>query len=264
MKLDLMTLRFLGSERNFFYRPGSSDLGVIKQMFDDKDYDFHRLRREDEIYAYVETAIAQGKRPLIVDAGANIGASSLYFSSRFPAALVVAVEPAADNFELLEENTRGLPIRAICSAVACTDSQYAVIESEDGFWAYQTRPLRPDESAGVRGITIDEIYRETEAECFPFIVKVDIEGAEQDLFSKNVAWVAKTPIIIIELHDWLFAKKGTSRPFLAAIAGLDRDFVYIGENIFSIANNLEEFLPQRPARTALDARAHKVGRSAND
>ncbi len=30
----------------------------------------------------------------------------------------------------------------------------------------------------------------------------------------------------------------SSRSFLQCVAGLDRDFVYLGENIFSIANDL--------------------------
>jgi hypothetical protein len=70
----------------------------------------------------------------------------------------------------------------------------------------------------------------------PFLVKIDIEGAEQDLFSCNVEWIEKFPILIIELHDWLLPSQGTSRNFLKAIAPLDRDFVFFGENIFSIAN----------------------------
>ena len=69
-------------------------------------------------------------------------------------------------------------------------------------------------------------------------MKVDIEGAEKDLFRSNTEWVAVTPIIIVELHDWLLPKGGTSRPFLQCVSKLDRDFVYLGEDVYSIANDL--------------------------
>jgi hypothetical protein len=72
-------------------------------------------------------------------------------------------------------------------------------------------------------------------------VKVDIEGAEADLFSGNTEWVELTPIIIVELHDWMLPKKGTSRPFLQCISKLDRDFIYLGEDVYSIANDLQGF-----------------------
>jgi len=39
------------------------------------------------------------------------------------------------------------------------------------------------------------------------------------------------------LHDWLLPGQGTSRSFLKCMAALDRDFVHIGENVFSIRND---------------------------
>ena len=60
------------------------------------------------------------------------------------------------------------------------------------------------------------------------------------MFAANTEWVDQTPIIIIELHDWLMPGTANSRAFLQCIAGRDRDFVHIGENIFSIANNITQ------------------------
>jgi hypothetical protein len=67
-------------------------------------------------------------------------------------------------------------------------------------------------------------------------VKIDIEGFEEELFSKNTEWVDKFPLLVIELHDWMLPRDRTSAHFLTLIATLDRDFVYIGENVFSISN----------------------------
>jgi hypothetical protein len=91
----------------------------------------------------------------------------------------------------------------------------------------------------VPNVTINDIYRARGAGFFPFIVKIDIEGAERELFSDNIEWVARTPLIIIELHDWMLPKAGTAAPFLACMSRHDRDFVSRGENVYSFANDLE-------------------------
>lgn len=44
--------------------------------------------------------------------------------------------------------------------------------------------------------------------------------------------------MIIELHDWLFPRSGSSANFLRVIAAMDRDFLIGGENIFSISHQM--------------------------
>jgi hypothetical protein len=116
-----------------------------------------------------------------------------------------------------------------------------VVDPGRGEWAYRTVSIAETDrtTEAVPRVTINEIFRVHAANTFPFLIKVDIEGAEGELFSANTDWVARTPLLIIELHDWLLPKQRTSQPFLRCIAQLDRDFVYLGETIFSIANELE-------------------------
>jgi hypothetical protein len=98
----------------------------------------------------------------------------------------------------------------------------------------------------VSRVTVNDIYKSHIQGFFPFIVKVDIEGGEIDLFAAHTEWVARTPLIIVELHDWLLPKGRTAAPFLRCIAQLDRDFVCIGKNIYSIANDLDALAPPTP------------------
>ena len=70
----------------------------------------------------------------------------------------------------------------------------------------------------------------------PFLLKIDIEGAEEELFSQNTDRLAAFPLIIIELHDWMLPGRASSRPFLRWHAEQDRDFVLAGENVFSVRN----------------------------
>jgi hypothetical protein len=69
---------------------------------------------------------------------------------------------------------------------------------------------------------------------FPFIAKIDIEGAESELFSKNTDWIDQFPVVIIELHDWLLPNENSSRNFLQCVSSRARDFLYKRENIFSV------------------------------
>jgi len=239
--MDRATLNLtLGSaNRPFSFRPGTSDEGVIDQIFKQGDYNLGRLRRSPELSAFYNKIAASSKSSLIVDAGANIGASSIYFSYSFPKAQVVAIEPEPNNFNLLRTNTNGIPVECIRGALAAKPGLVGVVDTGEGFWGYRTTGT-DSMAAGqpVKCVTINELYESKSPKCAPFIVKIDIEGAESDLFSAHTEWVAATPLIIIELHDWLLPGKANSRAFLQCISSFDRDFVYIGENIFSIDNNL--------------------------
>lgn len=54
-----------------------------------------------------------------------------------------------------------------------------------------------------------------------------------------MSWIARFPLLAVDLHDWLFPGQGRSLPFLRQISQYNRDFVYLGENVFSIANPFE-------------------------
>jgi hypothetical protein len=70
-------------------RQGTSDSEVFKDIF---------VRRNYRLPVYT--------RPkLIIDGGAYVGYSSLYFSLKYPEAKIIAVEPEDSNFELLEEKS---------------------------------------------------------------------------------------------------------------------------------------------------------------
>ena len=89
----------------------------------------------------------------------------------------------------------------------------------------------------VAAITIDEVLA-VAPEAAPFILKVDIEGAEGGLFDDPAHALNDFPLVIIELHDWMMPAKETSRSFLRWHLAHDRDLFSLGENLFSIASDL--------------------------
>lgn len=245
MHLDSIKISLLHSVREVFLRPSTSDTSVVGQIFIDKAFDMSQLRRFGEIKDFLIKARRSHKRPLIIDAGANIGLTSIYFAAQCQDALIVAIEPEPSNFAMLFNNVHGLPVLPIPCALAATAHKAVIIDTGNGFWAFQTKEAdsSDDPKNMVTCVTVDEIFAEHDGEAFPFIVKVDIEGGEKELFKTNIEWIKRTPILIVELHDWLLPRERVAVPFLKAIAELDRDFVHFGENIFSISNNLEELLP---------------------
>ncbi|HTO50084.1 MAG TPA: FkbM family methyltransferase [Burkholderiales bacterium] len=221
-------------------RPGTSDIAALDQVYGARSYDLRGLRRFAEIAAIHREVAARGRRNLILDLGANIGAAARYFAQAWPASHVVAVEPAADNFELLFENTQDLDnTTALLCGIASVPGWLRIVDATAEKWTYRTERAQAQTPQAVRAVTVPELLGEysSDAGYDPFIVKIDIEGAESELFSGNVDWIDRFPVLIIELHDWLFCGQGGSGPFLRAIAARNRDFILAGENVFSIANH---------------------------
>ncbi len=223
-----------GSARDFLHRGTRADLGVLKQIFQDKDYSIDKLRRGGELVAKFNAITRAGKTPLVIDAGANIGASALWLSIAFPGAHTVCFEPESSNFELLKSNTTGLNVDLHEAAVGSVDGRVDLLDPGEGEWGYQTAT---NPGGAINLFSLDRVVTCKKALGYePFIAKIDIEGGEGELFSGHTDWVNEFPLLIIELHDWLLPGKGTSANFLKTISQFDRDFVHIGENIFSIKN----------------------------
>src|SRR5437870_10482065 len=108
MSEQAATLKIGTQQRQLLFRPGSSDESSLKQIFHDQHYSLSRLRRAPELASYVRRNEARGLAPLVVDAGAYIGGSALYFLAQLPRARVVAIEPDLGNYQLLAKNVAGM------------------------------------------------------------------------------------------------------------------------------------------------------------
>jgi len=224
---------------SIYLRRGTSDSKVFSQIFADNDYNLRRLSRWNEIRGIYDGLVAQATTPLILDCGANIGLAALYFAKNWPRAHIVAVEPQDGNYHLLCRNLAGRAnLQPVKAAVGSEDGIVKIANPDAVAWTFQTERAAAGSTETVKALSIQSLMSQAPAgpNYRPFIAKIDIEGFESDLFLTNTDWVDLFPLIIIELHDWMLPRQGTSNAFLRAIAPLDRDFVQIGENTFSIAN----------------------------
>lgn len=220
-------------------RNRTTDARVFSQIFLDCQYNLRRFSRFREIYQFYQYLTSIGT-PLILDGGANIGLSSLYFCKNWPHANIIAVEPDRANCEMFERNVGGRTnVKLVQGALASSSGMARITNPAAEAWEYRVEIVNDGE---IPAVAINDLIT---SDMLPFIAKIDIEGAENELFSANTEWIDSFPIIIVELHDWMLPTQGSSRSFLRAIAERPRDFCYFGENIFSIANDLDSCVRSR-------------------
>jgi FkbM family methyltransferase len=141
---------------------------------------------------------------LIIDTGAYIGLSSLYYSSRFPKAHIIAVEPESSNFAVLTQNTELNPnIERINAGIWSKNTRLKIVDSQSEKWAFTVTETDESDSDGIKAVTIDEILANSGFDEID-ILKIDIEGSEKEIFGRNSEnWLKKVKIIVLELHDRL-------------------------------------------------------------
>jgi FkbM family methyltransferase len=231
------------------YRAGPSDEGTLKQIFQLGHYQLGKLSRFPELVGLVQARQNQGRRPLIIDGGANIGAATVYFHMLFPTAHFICVEPVEANMRVLKTNLQNISATAILAALACAPGKLRVYQAGNGQFDSYRASNAPDISvhapeadlsaaATVDAVTLPDLLKLAPPDTFPFVAKFDIEGGERDLFSSNTDWIDRFPVIIAEPHDWLMPRSGCSAPMLRAFAARPRDLLILAENLVSIAHDL--------------------------
>jgi FkbM family methyltransferase len=135
--------------------------------------------------------------PKILDLGANIGLSILYFKSKFPDSKVVAFEADPKIFSILESNIVKNSINNVelnKAAIWKEDTQlFFNCDGADGGGVSNSG----DNLVHVLAVDIKEILRK---EQFDFI-KMDIEGAENEIYQELIGLVNAVPNIFIEYHS---------------------------------------------------------------
>jgi FkbM family methyltransferase len=195
----------LGAPGSITVRGDSSDIDTVRNIFVKHDYQVPSAPARARLLARMEAITAQGKTPLIVDAGANIGAAAIWFAHEFPAATVLAVEPDPANHAMLlrnaEHRERIVPVEAAIGSTA------GAVTIEEHGAADAARTVASE--TGVPMLTMDMLIDRV-PDAVPFIAKIDIEGFEADLFASNTDWIDRFDAVMIELHDWMLPGAGSS------------------------------------------------------
>jgi FkbM family methyltransferase len=214
-------------------RATRSDHSILFQCLVKKQYDISAFPQFKDLFRLYLRQIEQGRTPLIIDCGGNIGLSAVWFATQFPKAKIVVVEPDAENLELLRLNVApfGERVQVVAGAVWNRPAQLRIVNPQSGSAAFRVEETDGQARDGIRAYSIDELC-EIGGNSLPMIVKIDVEGAQKALFSSNTDWVGRAGMIGLELDDWLMPWAGTSRPFFRCLSEYEYDFLLSGEAIY--------------------------------
>lgn len=161
-------------------RPGTADAGVL----------INNVIREE--YGYITV---DNNPKWMIDAGAYIGDSATYFLSKYAYLRVIALEPNPESYRMARLNLEAYGER--------------VILLQKGLYSNEQSQLFSGEETGAAvagsGFQIEcttipallEQYRIARVD----ILKMDIEGAEEAVFSLNPeSWLSRIGLLMIEFH----------------------------------------------------------------
>ena len=167
-------------------RPFSGDLFVLYEVL------LHRC------YELPPTFLPPERVRTILDCGANVGITALYFAWRYPNARIFCIEPDYQNFELLKRNTAAEPrIVAIRGALVGCPRTLVHFTTDRPAWGNFATDTETGHS--VPAFTVGQILDDNHLSQVD-LLKVDIEGAEKEVFA-NGEFLQRVGHIIIELHN---------------------------------------------------------------
>jgi FkbM family methyltransferase len=162
------------------YRLNKGDLHSIREIWFEEAY---RLPFEDP-------------SGVLLDLGANIGMTSLWLAKRYPFTQVIAVEPDPNNAVLVRQNLElnGIAAQVLEAAIGPMEASARFEFSE-----FSNLGRLSETGSLVPVISVGTIIQRFAVTRFA-LIKIDIEGGEQELFDGPTEWLARTDAIIIEFH----------------------------------------------------------------
>jgi FkbM family methyltransferase len=163
---------------------------------------------------------------VLLDLGANIGMASLWLAKNYSFTRVIAVEPDPNNAALVRQN---LELNGIAGEIL-----EAAIGPKEAMARFEFNELsnmgRLSENGSlVRMVSVSTIIQNFAVTKFA-LIKIDIEGGEQELFDGPTEWLARTDAIIIEFHPTV-----VDYPRLTTLVS-SNGFKYIPAHSFSPEN----------------------------
>jgi len=175
------TAKFLG--KDIKYSNAGSLIHCVEELFCDNTYAFQ----------------SSNPAPYIIDCGANIGVSVLFFKQLFPNAKIIAFEPDKEIFKLLQENVKtfGLKDVELVNNAVWNKSEALTFFHEGALAGSVTTDFTSRNNKTV----IEAVDLLTYIDRPIDFLKIDIEGAElivMDHIAPNLSFVKN---LFIEYHS---------------------------------------------------------------
>jgi FkbM family methyltransferase len=182
-------VEFVDQGRRVEFEMSEKYLGAFKGVFVDREYD-------------CATRLPVAPRR-ILDLGGNIGFGSVFLAGLFPAATFGVVEPDPRNLPLLRRNlvANGIAARVIAGAIGPESGALRLRFGNDptcsslegtGMHVFSN-------SVEVAVTTVPNVMKELGWDRVD-LLKIDIEGAEEDLLARRNEWLTQVGAILVEVH----------------------------------------------------------------
>lgn len=203
-----------------------------------KTTDFKVFRAVVVFGQYNISRINSNNVKTIIDLGSNIGFSVLHFKTQFPDAHIIAVEPEKHNYDQLVKNVKDYGnIDCLHNAIWYTRQNLGIFDSGLGEYGFRVVEGNQKLVGSVDAISMDDLVNMYNLETID-ILKIDIEGAEKELFTYNYEnWLQKVRCIVIELHD--LYRPGCATAFFKAISSREFSIFCKGEDIVITFNDIK-------------------------
>lgn len=176
----------------------------------------------------------------IVDLGANIGTETLRFSKLYPLAKIISVEANKDNFERLKKNvSSNKKISPVHAAIWSSDVKLKLVSASTDSQAWHLVEVAHEGEFDMKGMTFEKILNDHSINHID-VLKIDIEGAERQLFDlSSDKWIANVSCFIIEVPD--NDSPGTTQMIYRAFErnGINVNTYVNGENIVFVRAELD-------------------------
>lgn len=182
----------------------SSKVGKYEIWYENTD-EFYELKKEifGENCYYIEL---EKEDPVIVDLGAHIGMTVIYFKMLFPKSQIIAFEPIEANFALLKKNIdeNQLENVELVQAVVAPKSGILRIQEPVGEGAWKSgagiipkgwKGIQTNQEIRVEAVGIQEIISQKID-----IMKMDIEGMEYEVIRNMGPNIRNIKNLLIEVH----------------------------------------------------------------
>ena len=148
-----------------------------------------------EIYCFE----SQSNNPIILDCGANVGTSVLYFKKLFPNAIVHAYEPDPNIFKILEHNVKINKLKGVELYEAAVWKEAGSLNF--GSEGSDSGSFRTDASKiiSVKTIRLKDVIGSFDHIDF---LKIDIEGAEVEVLKDCQEMLANVKHLFVEFHSF--------------------------------------------------------------
>lgn len=148
----------------------------------------------EELYRFPAT----DRAPVVLDCGANIGLSILYYKTLYPSAIIHAYEADKNNFLLLQKNIEVNQLKNVQAHFAAVWTHTGIVSFHaEGSEASHVLENENHKTNPVPSLSLTDILQQHEHIDF---LKIDIEGAEWQVLTQSGDSLQKAANVFIEYH----------------------------------------------------------------